>query len=144
MIQENQRLVRLRDNDSSLTCIVCPIGCQLEVEHAPDGSITIIGNRCKRGEAYAHEEFEDPRRVVTATCAIEDGETGRLPVRSTQGVPVASIAPFLASLYKLRPHAPISPGDVLATNVASTGIDLIATMSVNVRRASSEEGEQGG
>ena len=130
MIRENQRLVRLRDNDSSLTCIVCPIGCHLEIERGSDGAIAVSGNRCKRGESYAHEEFEDPRRVVTATCAIAGGETGRLPVRSSAGVRVASIEPFLAVLYTLRPQAPVSVGDVVAADVASTGIDLLATMNV--------------
>ena len=130
MIPENQRLVRVRDTDDALTCIVCPIGCRLSVNWASDGSLEVTGNRCKRGEAYAREEFEDPRRVVTGTCAIESRTRSRLPVRSTAGVPVETIPAFLNVMYAQRVHAPIHIGDTVASAVAGTDIDLIATMTI--------------
>ncbi|GHT76886.1 hypothetical protein FACS1894124_8770 [Spirochaetia bacterium] len=57
----------------NLTCITCPIGCALTAEVGPGGSdsgITVTGNRCPRGAAYAKEEILAPKRVVTATCGI--------------------------------------------------------------------------
>lgn len=131
MIAENQRLVRVRDTDDELTCIVCPIGCRLTVERREDGSLEVSGNRCKRGAAYAEEEFRDPRRMVTGTCAIVKGTFFRLPVRSSESVPVDEIAPFLNAMYELRVPAPVTRGTVVATNLADTGIDLVATMSVD-------------
>ena len=53
----------------SLTCIVCPIGCQLTVEIGPAGpddsygDLSITGNRCPRGAVYAQEEIRAPKRV---------------------------------------------------------------------------------
>lgn len=130
MIAENQRLVRVRDTDDELTCIVCPIGCRLTVDRKDDGSLEVHGNRCKRGAAYAEEEFRDPRRMVTGTCAISNGDFVRLPVRSSESVPVDDIAPFLNAMYRLDVNAPVRCGQVIASDLAGTGIDLVATMSV--------------
>jgi CxxC motif-containing protein len=129
VIKENQRLIRARDTDDELTCIVCPIGCRMTVDRTADGEIEVSGNRCKRGAAYAQEEFQDPRRVVTGTCAISGASSARLPVRSSNGVPIDDLAPFLKAMYELRISAPVSRGDLLASNLGSTGIDLIATMT---------------
>lgn len=130
MIKENQRLVRVRTTDKTLTCIVCPIGCELTVDRNEDGSLDVSGNRCNRGAAYAREEFNDPRRTITGTCAVDGGMSARIPVRSSGGVPVDKIPAFLVKMYELRPTAPVSVGAVLARDLADTGIDLIATMSM--------------
>lgn len=130
MIRENQRLVRVRTTDKTLTCIVCPIGCELTVDRRDDGSLAVSGNRCNRGAAYAQEEFTDPRRIITGTCAVDGGTAARVPVRSTDGVPVEKIPAFLVAMYRLRPSAPITVGAVLARDLAETGVDLVATMSM--------------
>ncbi|MDR0316047.1 MAG: DUF1667 domain-containing protein, partial [Treponema sp.] len=62
-----------------LVCIVCPIGCSLRVEEGPaatDGlpAISVSGNRCPRGAAYAQEEIRAPKRMITATCAISGAD----------------------------------------------------------------------
>ncbi len=130
MIAENQRLIRVKEAGDRLTCIVCPIGCSIEVEQAEDGSIEVSGNRCRRGEAYAREEFSDPRRIITGTCAVDGGEWVRVPVRSSDGVPIESIERFLNAMYELRLHVPIDRGVTLARDLGGTGVDLIATMTV--------------
>ena len=129
MIQENQRLVKIRTDEDEMTCIVCPVGCRMKIEHLEDG-ISVTGNRCKRGAEYAQEEYRDPRRVVTATCSISGAEVARLPVRSSQAVPVDAMARFLSEVYRLRLAAPVAEGDVVAQDVAGTGLDLVATMSL--------------
>lgn len=129
MIAENQRLVRVRDTDDELTCIVCPIGCRLTVDRNDDGSLDVSGNRCKRGVAYAEEEFRDPRRMVTGTCAVSGASICRLPVKSSRSVPVDEIAPFLNAMYDLRVDAPVKRGQIVAADLAGTGVDLVATMT---------------
>ncbi len=130
MIAENQRLIRVRDTDDELTCIVCPIGCRLHARRLDDGSLEVTGNRCRRGVAYAEEEFSDPRRPVTGTCAVSGGEFFRLPVKSSKPVAVDDIPAFLNVMYELEFVAPVECGAVIATDIAGTGIDLIATMSM--------------
>ena len=129
MIKENQRLIRARDTEDELTCIVCPIGCRMTVDRTADGEIEVSGNRCKRGVAYAREEFQDPRRVVTGTCSVSGADSTRLPVRSSNGVPIDDLAPFLKSMYELRLTAPVRRGALVASDLGGTGIDLIATMT---------------
>ncbi|MFP4377508.1 MAG: DUF1667 domain-containing protein [Spirochaetales bacterium] len=133
MIAENQKLVRIRRDEPERTCIVCPIGCRLHIEVKDDGTLDVSGNRCKRGEAYAREEYEDPRRIVTATCAIDGGTVLRMPVRSSGGVPVDRLTAFINEVYQLRLDAPVSRGETIATNVADTGVNLIATATIAQR-----------
>lgn len=130
MIQENQRLIRARGAEDELTCIVCPIGCRMKVTRTADGEISVTGNRCHRGEAYAREEFSDPRRVVTGTCAITGALIARLPARSSEGVPIDALARYLKAMYEIRVAAPVKRGAVIGRDVGGSGIDLIATMTV--------------
>jgi CxxC motif-containing protein len=131
MIAENQKLVRVRRDEPERTCIVCPIGCRLHIEVGEDGELEVSGNRCKRGEAYAREEYEDPRRIVTATCAIEGGTMLRMPVRSTGGVPVDQLVGFLNEIYEIRLTAPVQRGATVATDVAGTGVNVVATATIS-------------
>jgi CxxC motif-containing protein len=131
MIPENQRLVRIRTSEDELTCIVCPIGCHLTVETDADGALLVHGNKCKRGVHYAEAEFSDPRRVVTGTCAVAGGQPGRVPVKSSAAVPVGRIPAFLNVMYSLRVLIPVDVGEVIQENVANTGIDLVATMTID-------------
>lgn len=55
-----------------LTCIGCPLGCQLTVTMGND-EIKVEGNTCPRGEAYAKKEVTNPTRIVTSTVRVSRG-----------------------------------------------------------------------
>ena len=56
-----------------MTCILCPVGCEINVQ-TQDGKIeNISGNACKRGEKYATTEVIDPRRTLTTTVRVSGG-----------------------------------------------------------------------
>ena len=99
------------------------------MDRPADGKIEVSGNQCKRGVAYAREEYLDPRRVVTGTCALSGGGAARLPVKSSMGVPIDDLAPFLKAMYELRLTAPVKRGALIASDLGDTGIDLLATMT---------------
>ena len=40
-----------------LTCIVCPIGCVLEVHYNDNEILSVQGNLCPRGRDYAEKEL---------------------------------------------------------------------------------------
>ena len=61
-----------------LTCIVCPMGCQLKVELDGKRVVSVEGYTCKRGLAYAETEFTAPMRTLTTTAPVEGG--GVVPV----------------------------------------------------------------
>ena len=67
-----------------LTCIGCPMGCQLRAT-LEDGVVTAVtGNTCPRGDAYARKECVHPERTVTGTVRVLGGLLPVVPVR-TQG-----------------------------------------------------------
>ena len=56
-----------------LTCIGCPLGCQITVT-MENGEVTDVkGNTCPRGDKYAREEVTNPTRVVTSIVKVEGG-----------------------------------------------------------------------
>ncbi len=50
-----------------LVCINCPMSCHLQVECTEQGEVlSVSGNTCKRGDAYARQEISAPVRMVTS------------------------------------------------------------------------------
>ena len=116
----------------NLTCIVCPIGCSLEVEES-GGDILVTGNKCPRGADYAREEILAPKRIVTATCLIE-GETGsvrRVPVKTVTPCLRDKIPALLKDIYKKKISLPVKVGDVVIADWNGEGIDVVATRAVS-------------
>ena len=63
-----------------LTCIVCPLGCGIEVEIKDGKILSIKGNTCKKGKDYAEAECTFPTRTLTTTVRTDSGYM--LPVKS--------------------------------------------------------------
>lgn len=116
----------------NLTCIVCPVGCQLEVVTDDDGKIvSITGNTCKRGFDYASTEFTDPRRTLTTTVRIEGSSTDKyLPVRTSAPIPKPKLFEAMELVNSISTVAPVKVGDVVCKGFVEKGIDLIACKTV--------------
>ena len=71
-----------------MTCIVCPMGCQLQLD-IDDATLklSVSGNNCPRGIKYAHEELTNPKRTLTTTVLLERAELTRLPVVTDGPIP---------------------------------------------------------
>ena len=113
-----------------MICISCPIGCRLTAEWETEDDIRITGNQCPRGEIYGKEEILAPKRVVTATVAVESALIGRVPVKTDSALLKEHIAPLLDELYALSLNAPVSCGQTIIEDVAGTGVNVVATRSV--------------
>lgn len=111
-------------------CTNCPLGCRLEVDAVDDDVIEVRGNTCKRGERYGKAEHLDPRREVSTTVWLAGGPLERIPVRAAEAVPKPKVKEFVSALAGLVVEAPVGFGQVLASDVAGTGIDLISTRAV--------------
>ena len=111
-----------------LTCINCPLGCQLSVTIV-DGEVTsVTGNTCKRGESYGHTEVTDPRRTVTSSVPVTGSATEHmLSVKTAAPVPKALVFNVVEALADVTATAPVTIGDVVLANVCDTGVDVIAT-----------------
>ena len=110
-----------------MTCISCPIGCAMTAEVQSDGTVSVSGNQCARGAAYAREELVDPRRVVTATCRTGSATHPRLPVRSSEPCPRDLIPAFLEKISAMSISLPVRQGDVLGS---LEGVNIVATRTV--------------
>lgn len=109
-------------------CIVCPIGCTIEVKEE-NGKIVTYGNRCKRGQSYAIEEYLNPSRVLTTTVLTEDGKP--VPVRSNRPIPKGKLRDALREISKHRVNLPVRLNEVIIKDVAGTGVDIVATRNMD-------------
>jgi CxxC motif-containing protein len=115
-----------------LTCISCPIGCELSVSLDENGKIIDIeGNRCPRGEEYAISEITDPKRILPISVKVENGEMELVSAKTDKPVPKKRLNEIIDYIKKLKVKAPIKRGDVIVKNILETGANLIATRTVN-------------
>lgn len=114
----------------SLTCIACPVGCQLEVTINGD-DITVTGNTCNRGPEYAVNELTNPTRVLTTTVAIKNGFLNRLPVVTSQEIPKGKLFEAMEVINKTIVEAPVKVKDVIIKDLLGTGVDVVASRSMN-------------
>ena len=109
-----------------LTCINCPMGCQLSV--TIDGeNITVTGNTCPRGADYAKKEVTDPRRTVTSSVRVTGSEEKRVSVKTKTDIPKDKIFEVMDVIRKISVSAPVAIGDVICDDIAGTGVPLVAT-----------------
>lgn len=114
----------------SLICIGCPLGCRMKVKMEDDQIISITGNTCKRGEAYARKEVTAPTRIVTSTVKVDGGRYHMVSVKTKSDVPKSKIRDVMEALKDVIVAAPVSIGDVIVSDVAGTGVDIVATRNV--------------
>ncbi len=112
-----------------ITCINCPVGCRMTVEHEGENVLSVKGNACKRGETYAKQECVAPLRMVTAVAPVV-GRDMPVSVKTRTPIPKAQIAACMQAIMQKPFDAPIESGAVLIANVCNTGVDVIATKAV--------------
>ena len=112
-----------------LLCIVCPEGCEMEVVEK-DGTFVFPKGICQRGQDYARQEIVDPRRILTSTVMLTGGELEMLPVRTTQPIPKEKLLEAMDQIAGITAKAPVRIRDVVCSDVAGSGVALIASRSV--------------
>lgn len=111
-----------------ITCIRCPMGCQLTVE-LTDGVVTKVeGNECNRGVEYAKTECVNPVRTLTTTVRTAYGVP--LPVRSKDPIPKDRMFDAMRAVNSVMLVAPVNAGDVIIPDVCGTGVDIVASVSL--------------
>ncbi|MCI8294069.1 MAG: DUF1667 domain-containing protein [Hespellia sp.] len=110
-----------------LICIGCPMGCPLTVEMNGKEVVSVAGNTCPRGDAYARKEVTNPTRIVTSTVMVEGGTVDMVSVKTKEDIPKDKIFDCVKALKGIKVKAPIHIGDVIVSDVAGTGVDIVAT-----------------
>ena len=116
--------------ESEIICVICPVGCKVLVRHEGGEILSLSGSECARGDEYAAAECLSPKRILTATVAVDGGELPRLPVRTDRHIPRDRLVDCARALWRVRATAPVALGEVIATDILGTGANVIATRHV--------------
>lgn len=116
--------------EKNLICINCPLGCMLTAAVEGEAVVSVTGNTCKRGEDYARKEMTNPTRIVTSMVRVSEGYEKMVPVKTREDIPKGKVLECVRALKDVEVKAPVHMGDVIAENIAGTGVDLIAAKEV--------------
>jgi len=111
--------------ERKLTCIVCPLGCQLTVELSGREVVKVEGNTCPRGAEYARNECTNPQRTVTSTVRCENG--GLVSVKTDRPIPKEKMAECMDLINSAVAKLPVAIGDVIVADVF--GSNVVATQN---------------
>lgn len=115
--------------EQTITCISCPVGCRMTVTTENGHFVSVMGNACRRGAAYAQQECTAPQRMVTAAIPVK-GAAVPLAVKTRTPIPKEKIFACMQALSQVEAAAPIHAGDVVLPDVCGTEVDVIATSTV--------------
>lgn len=112
----------------NIICVACPMGCGVTVDIADNGKIlSVKGNTCKRGDAYARTEITNPVRSLATTVKVDGGIYNVVPCKSAGALPKDKIMDCMKVINSTEAKAPVKLGDVLIENILDTGINIVAT-----------------
>lgn len=116
-----------------MICIVCPVGCHMQIIEDKDSETGYIvnGATCNRGPVYGVKELSNPTRLLTSTVKIKGGTIPRIPVRTDKEIPKDKIFEVMAIINKIELNAPVKMGDVLAANILNLDVNIISSRSVS-------------
>ncbi|MBR2590353.1 MAG: DUF1667 domain-containing protein [Clostridia bacterium] len=110
-----------------LTCVACPMGCQMTASIDNGVVVSVTGNTCPRGKKYAETECTHPVRPLTTTVKVDGGKHPVVPVKSADAVPKEKMFDCMKVLNEVVVKAPVKIGDVIVENICDTGINIVAT-----------------
>ncbi len=100
----------------TLTCIECPIGCEMEVGVEDGKAVYVKGNTCPRGKMYAENEIVCPKRVVTSTVRAKNGTM--IPVKTDRPVRKEDVFAVMRKINAATCNVPVKIGDVIIENIS--------------------------
>ena len=109
-------------------CIMCPIGCEIEVD---ENTKTVTGNLCPRGKDYGLNEITNPKRVVTTAFKTN---FGTVSVKTSTAIDKNCIYQCLEKIHNYSKNNSLNKDalkigdilleDVFGANIVVTGIFL--------------------
>jgi len=111
-------------------CVVCPIGCEIDVVHDGSKIISMEGNKCEKSEEFVTQELIEPMRVLTTTVRIQCSKWPVIPVRTDKSVPKRLFPRIVRQLRRIKLQAPVNMLDVVVKDVLRTGANIISTRTM--------------
>lgn len=106
------------------------MGCPLIVTMEDGAVASSPATPGPRGDAYAPQGGHGPHRIVTSTVRVTRRHLGHGQLQTRSDIPKGKIFDVVRALKDVEVPAPITIGQVLAENVAGTGVDIIATKNI--------------
>lgn len=119
--------------NKKMICIVCPIGCHLEVmmDSKSETGYIVKGARCDKGKVYGVKELSNPTRLITSTVKIKGGNLPRLPVRTDKEIAKGKIFECMSIINQVELESPVKMGQIIIENILGTESNIIASRSIN-------------
>jgi CxxC motif-containing protein len=111
-------------------CVICPIGCEIDVVHDGSKIISTEGNKCEKSEEFVSQELIEPMRILTTTVRIQGSRWPVIPVRTDKSVPKRLFPRIMRQLRRIKLQAPVNILDVVVRDVLHTGANVIATRTM--------------
>ena len=116
-----------------LICINCPLGCALTVTMEQGKVVKVEGNTCPKGKSYGEKEVTNPTRIVTSSVKVLGGNIPVVSVKTASDIPKEKIFDCIRALKGIQIPAPVHTGDIILADAAGTGVDVVATKTVELR-----------
>jgi CxxC motif-containing protein len=111
-------------------CVVCPVGCEIDVVHDGSKILSMEGNKCEKSEEFVSQELIEPMRILTTTVRIEGSRWPVIPVRTDKSVPKRLFPRIMRQLRRVELQAPVSMLDVVVRDIVGTVADVVATRTM--------------
>ena len=113
-----------------IVCIVCPMGCRMEV--ALDGTEVkgVTGNQCKKGVNHAEKEVTFPGRVLTTTMKTDIPGIPLVPVRSSKEVPKDRLIDCMGEISTQSVRGSVKLGKPIIKDIIGLGVDIVACRTI--------------
>jgi len=111
-------------------CVVCPIGCEIDVVHDGSRIVSMDGSKCEKSQEFISQELIEPMRILTTTVRIQGSRWVVIPVRTDKAVPKRLFPRIMKQLKRIKLQAPVSMLDVVVRDVLDTGANIVATRTM--------------
>lgn len=116
--------------EREFVCIICPNGCRILLEYEGKNIKSIKGDECPKGKDYVKNEITNPLRVFTGSVLVGNGDFSLASVKTSVPIPKKYLKKIGEITRQLKVDAPVEIGQVVASNLLDSNIDLIATRKI--------------
>ena len=112
------------------TCVICPLGCEIDVELQNGNVVSMEGSKCEKGKEFVLQELEEAMRILTTTVPVKGAKWAMLPVRTDKPIPKRLLSKVIEQLADIELHAPVKMYHVIVKDVAGTDASIVATRNM--------------
>jgi len=116
-------------------CIICSNGCRIKVEYEGTNIKNIKGDECPKGKDYVKNEITNPLRVFTGSVLVGNGDFSLVSVKTSVSIPKKYLKKIGEITRRIKVEAPVTIGQIVASNLLDNNIDLIATRKIKKKNS---------